>query len=160
MYNIKYTYLLNLINTNEFNHTKLNEIKTMYINLLKNLTITEDMPINLFIQQIEEISKNGNIIIAVYESESNNDLIIIGSGTVIIESKIIHSCRPVAHIEDIVVHPDYRGKGIAKNIISLLKNFSMSKNCYKIILNCNDKYIGVYEKCDFIKNGNEMSLYL
>jgi glucosamine-phosphate N-acetyltransferase len=158
MYNIKYTNLLNLINTNEYNHTKLNEIKTKYITLLKNLTITEDISNDLFIQQIKDISKIGNIIIAIIET--NDDLVIVGTGTVIIEPKIIRSCRPVAHIEDIVVHPDYRGNGIAKNIISLLKNFSISKNCYKIILNCDDDFIGVYEKCDFIKKGNEMSLYL
>jgi glucosamine-phosphate N-acetyltransferase len=142
----------------ESNNTKLNEIKSLYINLLKNLTITNDITTNLFIQQIKEISKNGNIIIAV--TESIHEFIIVGTGTVIFEPKIIRDCRYVAHIEDIVVHPDYRGNGIAKNIISLLKKISISKNCYKLILNCSDDFIPFYEKCDFIKKGNEMSLYL
>lgn len=44
-------------------------------------------------------------------------------------------------------------------MIGLLKNYSKLNNCYKIILNCFDNYIQIYEKCGFIKKGNEMSYY-
>lgn len=153
--------LIKYKNLSEFivlNNSKITEIKNQYINLLKNLTITEDITVEEFINKIYEISKIGNIVIAYIKCDINFK--IVGSGTVIIEPKIIHSCKSVAHIEDIVVHPDYRGQGIAKNIISTLKNISITKNCYKIILNCIDEYIPVYKKCEFVEKGYEMALYL
>jgi glucosamine-phosphate N-acetyltransferase len=85
---------------------------------------------------------------------------IIGSGTVIYEPKIIHSCKYVGHIEDIVVHNRYRSLGIAKNIIERLVKQSFDRDCYKIILDCKDDLCGFYEKNGFKRNGNQMSLYL
>lgn len=50
----------------------------------------------------------GNIIIDI--QGNMNNFVIEGSGTVIIEPKIIGNTGHVLHIEDIVVHPNYRGK--------------------------------------------------
>lgn len=155
MTTIKYDNLLNFVNLYNSNIT---EIKNQYINLLKNLTVVEDITDTQFIKQINEIFKFGIIIIAF--CENNDHFTIVGSGTVIIEPKIIRNCKSVAHIEDIVVDPNYRGAGIAKNIISLLKDFSITNNCYKIIHNCTNNYVPFYEKSGFIVKGNEMSIYL
>ena len=156
--NIQYIKLTKLINDNLTNIELLDKIKSQYINLLKNLTETNDMLLDFFIKQINAIANCGEIIIAIsgnllYEFE------IIGSGTVIIEPKIIHNAKSVAHIEDIVIHPNFRGKSIATNIITRLKNYSRLKYCYKVILNCKNEYISIYEKSDFKKTGNEMSCY-
>lgn len=154
---IMYINLLNLINQHNDNNVKLDEIKNQYINLLKNLTDTSDISQKIFMDQIKLISNMGNIIIAIEGNIKNFK--IIGSGTIIIEPKIIHNASFVAHIEDIVIHPDFRGLGIAKKIIFMLKDYSKLMNCYKIILNCKDEYNSVYEKCEFIKKGNEMAYY-
>jgi glucosamine-phosphate N-acetyltransferase len=153
-----YMNLLNFINIHANDNTILEKIKNQYVDLLKNLTQTSDISVELFIEQVKQINHIGNIIIGIDGNMQN--FTIIGSGTVIIEPKIIRNAGFVAHIEDIVVHSNYRGKGIAKNIISLLQDYSKLMNCYKIILNCKDEYIPLYEKNGFIKKGNEMSLYL
>ena len=45
------------------------------------------------------------------------EFIIIASGTIIIEPKIIRGGQNVGHIEDIVVKNNFRGKGISKAIL-------------------------------------------
>lgn len=156
--NIQYIELVNLINVNISNNDELNKIKSQYIDLLMYLTQTNDMTIELFVEQIKKINNCGQIIIAV-SGNLSSEFVIIGSGTVIIEPKIIHSTCSVAHIEDIVVHPNFRGKSIAKNIIKRLKDYAITNSCYKVILNCKDEYVKMYEHSGFIKKGNEMSYY-
>lgn len=50
----------------------------------------------------------------------------------------------VAHIEDIIIDSNYRKQGLGKKIINELINISTQSNCYKIILDCNEK------KCKFL----------
>jgi glucosamine-phosphate N-acetyltransferase len=156
--NIQYIQLIKLVYDNQSNSLIMDKIKSQYINLLKNLTEANDMELNIFICQIDKITNYGQIIIAV-SGDLLGDFEIIGSGTVIIEEKIIHNAKSVAHIEDIVVHPNFRGKSIATNIITRLKDYARLKSCYKVILNCKNEYISIYEKSGFNKTGNQMSCY-
>ena len=64
---------------------------------------------------MNEISKMGTIIVCY--CIVCNQFQIIGTGTIIVEPKLIHGGKSVGHIEDIV-HKDYRNKGIATNIIN------------------------------------------
>lgn len=146
---IQYINLLDLIKS-----TNINLIKSQYLNLLSMLTVVENMSDDLFIEKVNNISKIGMIIIA-YTNE-----IIIGSGTIIIEQKIIRGGKNVGHIEDIVVHQDYRGKGICHNILNKLKDYAIDNNCYKIILDCDDNIKEVYEKNGFVCKGLQMAIYL
>lgn len=155
---IKYFELIQLLNENSNNRDILEKIKKKYINLLKFLTETEDMSLENFINQINIICNMGKIIVGI-SGDLHNNFEIVGSGTIILEPKIIHNLRSVGHIEDIVVHPDFRNKGIAKKIIELVKNIAKDDNCYKIILNCKDEYIEIYKKLGFEKKNNEMSFY-
>ena len=82
------------------------KIKIDYINLLSELTVVNNISDETFMNQIEEIYKNGIIYVV------HNDGEVIASGTIFIEKKIIHNCSNVGHIEDIVaasrgraVHP-------------------------------------------------------
>lgn len=84
---------------------------------------------------------------------------VIGCGTVIIETKIIHNFGKVGHIEDIVIDKNYRNHGLGKFIVSFLINFAKTHNCYKIILTSDDKNVKFYEKNKFIKKDNMMALY-
>ena len=158
MGDIQYIKLVNLIDINTYNYDMLNKIKSQYISLLMYLTQTNDMTTEIFIEQIKKINSCGEIIVAV-SGDLADDFVIVGSGTVIIEPKIIHGTCSVAHIEDIVTHPNFRGKSIATNIITRLKDYARHESCYKVILNCEDEYVKMYENSGFIKKGNEMSYY-
>ena len=144
--------LKNLIDNNPLN---INNIKKSYIDLLSQLTSINDLSIDLFIERINLISTNNNIIYVCY----TNDFNVIGTGTIIIEPKLIHNCSYVGHIEDVVTNNNYRGLGIAKNIINYLIHYGQNIGCYKIILDCNEELINFYKNNNFIIKGFQMAIY-
>jgi len=103
---------------------------------------------------VESLSNN-HIIIVI---EDNNK--IIGSGTLLIENKVIHNMGLVAHIEDIVIHNNYKKQGLGKKIIDELINISIQSNCYKIILDCNEKNVNFYQNSGFKQKEIQMVKYL
>ena len=93
-------------------------IKSQYINLLSHLTSTYDLSFDTFNNKIKEISDMGLILVCIFREKE--EILLVGTGTIIIEPKIIHGGKSVGHIEDLVVHPTYRGKGIAQTILNML----------------------------------------
>ena len=87
------------------------------LNLLSELTIISLMDTNIFLEKITLIHQMGCIIISYINSPDLEEFIIIASGTIIIEPKIIRGGQNVGHIEDIVVKNNFRGKGISKAIL-------------------------------------------
>ena len=53
--------------------------------------------------------------------------LIVGSGTLALEQKFIHSCSMVGHIEDIVVRKEYQKCGLGFEIIESLKAIGKDK---------------------------------
>lgn len=85
---------------------------------------------------------------------------IIGSGTTLIEEKLIHNFGKVGHIEDIVIDNQYRGISLGKAMVEHLTDHCIfTRKCYKCILNCSFDNKVFYEKCDYKNNGLQMSLY-
>jgi len=70
----------------------------------------------------------------------------VGTITLMIEPKIIHNGRPVGHIEDLVVHSDYRGRGLARLLVNKVVTEAKRHDCYKVLLNCDDDHMPLYEK--------------
>ena len=141
-----YTYC-NILDLN------LNEIKDDYIELLSCLTDTPNISLQQFIENIHDISDIGKIFVC----HINNK--IIGTGTIIYEPKIIHGGKKVGHIEDIVVNREYRGQGVASEIIQQLIAHSKENNCYKVILDCNYDNIEFYKKNGLTHRGAQMAIY-
>lgn len=131
-------------------------IKHQYIKLLSFLTEATDIPDQLFYDKINNINKMGIIIVCILRI--GDDIIIIGTGTLIKEPKIIHGGKSVGHIEDIVVHPLYRNKHIAQTILNKLIEYG--SDCYKIILDCNPSLEPFYEKAGFNKKCIQMTKHL
>lgn len=146
---MEYIPLLELLDHEQTN------IKSQYIQLMSYLTSTYDLTIEQFNKNIEEISKMGIIIVCILRE--NNYIKLIGSGTIIIEPKIIHGGKSLGHIEDIVVHPHYRNQGIAQTILNKLIDFS-KEHCYKLILNCNPNMEQFYNRLGFEKKCIQMAL--
>jgi glucosamine-phosphate N-acetyltransferase len=86
------------------------------------------------------------------------DSVIVASITVQCQQKLHNNFNSVLHIEDLIVLPEHRGKGYAKSLIEYVIK-ECSKNCYKIVLTCNEEYISFYKKCGFMLKGNEMCKY-
>ena len=84
---------------------------------------------------------------------------VVACGTVLVERKCIRSCGKVGHIEDIVVNATQRRKNFGKIVIDQLTHLAQSHGCYKVILCCDDKNVGFYEKCGYTKKEVEMVKY-
>jgi glucosamine-phosphate N-acetyltransferase len=139
-------------------HLTLSDFESNYFHLLSQLSSINANNIDfcLWSQFINNLNNNHQII--VIEDLSNNT--IIGTGTIIIEHKIIHDFGKVAHIEDIVIDSNYRGCGLGYKLIAHLKEIAIQKNVYKIILNCSELNTEFYIKCGFKRNCSQMSIYL
>jgi glucosamine-phosphate N-acetyltransferase len=129
-----------------------------YLQLLNQLTIIE--PDNISRDAFYTFVDNLNDKHQIYVIEDTQLNIIIGTITILIEPKLIHTMGFVCHIEDVVVHKDFRGLKLCKLLINKATEIAKNNGCYKIILDCSDSNIAVYEKCGFTNNGNQMSLYL
>lgn len=98
--------------------------------------------------------KNYRIVIA----EDNQNHQIIGSATLLIEQKFIHNGGKAGHIEDVVTRKGYEGKGIGREILKELIKIAKDNECYKIILDCDEKLVKFYEKLGFKEHSIMMRL--
>lgn len=105
-----------------------------------------------FLQSLNDNHK----IFVLYDVEADQ---VVGTGTLLIEIKLIHDMGRVGHIEDIVIDKKSRGNGLGKLLVQFITRFAKARGCYKVILNCSDENIEFYEKNGFTRHGNEMSIY-
>lgn len=84
---------------------------------------------------------------------------VVASGTLVTEHKFIHDCGMLAHIEDIVVCAEERGRGLGRLIIQQLKHLAHRQGCYKITLDCDVENEPFYSKTDFVSKGLQMCIY-
>ena len=134
-------------------------IKEHYLDLLTELTKTTELDTNLFLENIKKINSIGTIIVCYIENPSLCGFKIVASGTIIIEPKIIRGGRNIGHIEDVVVRSGYRGYKISQDILDLLKIEAREKNCYKVILDCENSIKKVYSRSGFEEKGIQMAIY-
>jgi glucosamine-phosphate N-acetyltransferase len=130
-----------------------------YNQLIKQLSDTVVYDVDKFMINLNHINNYGIIYVACLNLPPTDDFIIIGSGTCFLEPKIIHNFMNVGHIEDIVVDTNFRGKSIVHNILNHLKNYAVSNNCYKVILDCHTDLVKVYSKSSYMQKGVQMAIY-
>ena len=94
--------------------------------------------------------RNYKIYVAVLDSK------IVGTTTLFIEQKFIHSGGKVGHIEDVSVIKEHQGTGIGQKVVKALLEYAKKEGCYKTILDCTDDLIPFYEKIGFKRHSNSM----
>lgn len=131
------------------------DIEKNYLQLLSQLSPANDINPTEYRDFLNFITLHPETyyIVVIVDAESQT---IVGTGTLLIEFKLIHHLGKVGHIEDIVIDDKYRGNGFGKMLIEHLKKRAEEMLCYKVILNCNEDKVGFYTKCGFIKKGVEM----
>lgn len=132
------------------------DINKGYVDILKQLSVIDNIDNIDFNNFVNGLHNNHNILVI----EDINKSIIIGTITFIIECKIIHNMGKVCHIEDLVIDKNYRGLGLGKLLVDKVKEIAILQNCYKIILNCNEKNIDFYKKLSFNVCNTQMAIYL
>lgn len=138
--------LKDYINSFLINPNLLSKISNKIFEILSQLTHSPCLDSNDLIKIINSLPSNNNIYVYV-------DYEIKGIVTLIIEQKLIHGGKCVAHIEDLVVDKNFSGKGIASELVNYCVNIAESNNCYKIILDCKEELEPFYNKLEFKKQG-------
>ncbi|RAJ13444.1 GNAT family N-acetyltransferase [Olleya aquimaris] len=103
-------------------------------------------------------SDNAELIVAF------NDKEILGCGYgKIVNAKPYHKNTQYVYMGFMYVKPEYRGQGIVQDIISKLKDWSVTKNLFEIrleVYNKNASALKAYENHGFKKHMIEMKLNL
>jgi len=131
---------------------KKEDIWNGFLKSLDSLKLASDIDKIKAEEVFEKINSNPDYIIAVAEMEGK----IVGSTTLLIESKFIHQGGLVGHIEDVSVDKDFQGKKIGEKIMKYLLEVSKNRGCYKTILNCTDDVKRFYEKLGFKQVASEL----
>ncbi len=141
-------FIFRFINENDYNKK--------YFELLSYLTISPIPTVEEWKIQLNKV-KSTPIFIFVVEDKKKS--IIVGSITCFMESKFIRNLGKVSHIEDIIIHPEYRTNKLGSKLLLLAIDFSKNFGCYKVILDARDDARGFYEKFGFQKRSEGMAIY-
>ncbi|KAF6201836.1 hypothetical protein GE061_004231 [Apolygus lucorum] len=115
-----------------------------YTSVLEQLTAVGDVTEKSFKETFNKMKSCENTYYVTVIEDTNTGE-VIGTGTLLIEQKIIHSCASRGRLEDIVVSDVYRGKQLGKLLVLLLTQLSKTLNCYKVSLDCKDSNRPFYE---------------
>jgi GNAT superfamily N-acetyltransferase len=73
----------------------------------------------------------------VYVAKSGKS--IVGTFALLIIDNLAHMGAPSGVVEDVVVHRDWRGKGVGKQMMQFAMNRCRERGCYKLALSSNLK---------------------
>ena len=80
---------------------------------------------------------------------------IVSSCTLAIIPNLTRGARPYGLIENVVTHADYRGRGLAGQVLKQALQMAWEQNCYKVMLLTSSKEettLRFYEKNGFKRN--------
>tara|TARA_B100000963_G_scaffold12624_1_gene9734 strand:+ start:3380 stop:3811 length:432 start_codon:yes stop_codon:yes gene_type:complete len=127
-----------------------------YLQLMNQLKPTKIYSYAKFKKIFKQIEKNEEHNIFVIEEDG----IIVGTITVVLETKFIYEGEKLGHIEDFVVDKNYRKKGYGGNLIEHVINFCKKNDCRKIGLCSRPCAQEFYYKKGFDVIGNYFAKYL
>ena len=96
--------------------------------------------------------KNHHIIVA-----DENGMIVSTCVCVIIPN-LTRGQRPFALVENVVTHPDFRGKGLATACLDFAKDIAIRENCTRLMLMTGSKEkstLDFYEKAGYDPNNKK-----
>lgn len=116
-----------------------------------DITMTNDMLQSL----LYDIKTQGDIYGAI-----NEDGILLGMITLIIQPTFFRGGKAAGHIENLVVHPDASGQGIGGALVRYTLEETKKNDCYKVILDCSSELLPFYQKYGFEQRELCMKIYL
>ncbi|RKP26557.1 glucosamine 6-phosphate N-acetyltransferase [Syncephalis pseudoplumigaleata] len=136
----------------------LEDYEKGYLTCLEQLAKVGPVTREQFIAQFTRMHRQGCSLVLVIEDVRSHT--IVATGTLVIEQKFLRGCSSAGHIEDIVVDAQQRGTGFGARIIKQLMHMATVLGCYKVLLNCEERVIGFYERCGLSPCGVQMKRYL
>lgn len=96
--------------------------------------------------------KNHHIIVA------DEDGMIVSTCVCVIIPNLTRGQRPYALVENVVTHPDFRGKGLATACLDFAKDIAVRENCTRLMLMTGSKdksTLDFYEKAGYDPNNKK-----
>ncbi len=59
---------------------------------------------------------------------------LVSTITCVIVPNLTHGPRPYAWVENVVTHPDYRGRHLATACLEYARDLAIRENCYRLVL--------------------------
>lgn len=78
---------------------------------------------------------------------------LIGTASLVPDVKFINDGSTAGFVEDVVIKKEYQRKGYGSLLLERLKKDAKTLQMYKLVLSCEVKNIGFYEKNGFVKQG-------
>jgi glucosamine-phosphate N-acetyltransferase len=94
--------------------------------------------------------------IRTYVARADNE--VLGTASLLVERKFIHSGGLVGHIEDVAVRRDLQRKGLGTALMRHVVEEARRLGCYKVILDCADDRVGFYTRLGFRWHENSLRL--
>ena len=95
---------------------------------------------------------NHHIIVA------DEDGVIVSTCVCLIVPNLTRGQRPFALVENVVTHPDFRGRGLATACLDYARDLAISKNCTRLMLMTGSKEkstLDMYEKAGYDPNNKK-----
>lgn len=127
-----------------------------YKGYMKLINIFTKNPLHVSYEEFDNCLKkisHQNSIILVAEIDN----VIVGTLKILKEYKLHNNLSLMAHIEDVVVHNDFRHMKIATGLLE--KALEYTKDCYKTVLSCKPELQHLYTKLGFCQTGIAFTLY-
>uniref|UniRef100_A0A0N5B097 Glucosamine 6-phosphate N-acetyltransferase n=1 Tax=Syphacia muris TaxID=451379 RepID=A0A0N5B097_9BILA len=130
-----------------------------YLELLKQLTVVGQVSEVDFVERFYAMSRSDPTSYYVIVIEDTETKCVVGTITLVIELKFIHSAGIRGRVEDLVVDSSLRGKHLGKILSMYVVELARLLGVYKLSLECKDSLIKYYQKFGYIKDpGNNFML--
>lgn len=127
------------------------------LTLLAHLTHAPMMDDELFAQQFGAMQAAGVHILVAEDAGSRQ---LLATGALHVLPKLVRGCARVGLIEDVVVDPRARRRGLGKELVERLVQLAQQCNCYKAMLNCAEARVAWYESTGLRRKEVQMVRYL
>lgn len=100
---------------------------------------------------------NYHLYVVEYEGE------LIGSFALLIMVNLGHRGSPAGVVEDVVVAPEWQGRGVGRGMMAHAAALCRAHACYKLVLSSNTRRSGAhdfYERLGFVRHGYSYRLDL
>lgn len=85
---------------------------------------------------------------------------VIGTAMMHLQHKLSYHCGTAAHLEDVVIDQEYRGRGIGEALVRCAIETAKERKCYKLMLTCFEKTAVYYGRLGFEKHDIGMRIDL
>lgn len=116
---------------------------------------TQDVTPEEFSSWLQAVRQQDGHIFVLCDPETSR---VVATAKALIECKMHNRLAVMGHVEDVVVDPKYRGRGLGRRMVQHAFEYCVQRGCYKTVLVCREDLQGFYEGCGAERRGLLMCL--